>query len=209
MKRAIRYGVFETNSSSTHSLSFTRNASEKYTLECASPWCRLLVLKALLNAGQRAEEDEEKRFSRADEKLFGILERKGLRAADLLSVFFEECENLYCSYENVKKKDVKEHLTKLYLEHFSDFSYIEERFRFSYDRYGTMLCDCVCGDDAMFCSCLFEQATHTLRTIFGKNNIFDFGTYKKQAREYLYGDRRFFICVYESGVDLIESRLKI
>ena len=63
MKRVIRYGVFETNSSSTHSMTYSKTPPKEYTFECASPWSRLVVLKALTNVGVETDLREEETFA--------------------------------------------------------------------------------------------------------------------------------------------------
>ena len=140
MKTVIRRSVFETNSSSTHSLTYSDKEPKEYSFECDSPWSRLLMLKALINVGgyrdlvdeediepdnfdlDELEENEQDAANMSGDDNINEAadddnedeekdaEDKGPTDSDYIKKFYDVCLDVFCENEKVEKENIAEYL---------------------------------------------------------------------------------------------------
>ena len=217
MKTVIRRSVFETNSSSTHSLTYSDKEPKEYSFECDSPWSRLLMLKALINVGGYRdlvdEEDIEPDnfdFNESEENEQGVantsvdenvnedddedLGDKGPTDSDYIKRFYDVCLDVFSENEKVDKENIAEYLALKSLgdiesKHRKQFI---RRFILDYDNYGSEeLCESMFSEGCLdFCTCGYDYHYMLLSDIFGKTNYRDESTYREVANNYLYGKKR-------------------
>lgn len=215
MKIAIRENVFETNSSSTHSLSFSNNTPKEFAFECDSPWSRLLMLKALINEAESqldVEEDtttdtEDKEPSILDEFDFEITDQDyKLQVLDL----FNNCLQLFSKNQNIKLEDIPSYLGNKLLSssRYEDINYSKEEFfkiyNQAYQDIGDHLCSFIFYNGCLnICDCNFETyCSLASKLINSKLSI------AENAQNYLYGDKRFVAKECYAGCSQIKAKTK-
>ena len=197
MKTVIRKGVFETNSSSTHSLSYVPKeddeGKEGFTFECKSPASRLLMIKAQVN-----------------HCLWDLQYVKRVKdKVALVKAFYDVCVRLYCEREGVDPAAIEDHLLEVAKKTF--YAIPERRgyakyFKEYYHEESTDLCESFfeCGP-LVECNCLYESVMLFLHDFFSKGT--DETSLQAKAEELLYGEDPFFCTEFYSGCILLDSAL--
>ena len=195
MKTVIRRSIFETNSSSTHSLSYVpgedEDGNEGFTFECKSPAARLLMIKAQVNhvLGDLGEA------------------RKPHEYIVLVRAFYDECVALFCEREGVDPATLEDYL----------LAFAKKTFYYDVDRhhnwygfkeyYNDKSCDlCTsffeCGP-LDCCNCLYENVKEFVRGFFGMDK--GAPDLKAKAEALLYGPNDFVCTEYYGGFKLLDS----
>ena len=239
MKKVIRYGVFETNSSSTHSMTYSKVAPEEYTFECASPWSRLVVLRALtivaLESERRKEEtfevqlDYDEELEKEYKEMMGAITEEETSdetsidedefvctpdtSADILVEFYDACAALYCERAGVSKEDLVEHLGKLSATDIMELKNVDRyvnHFKRCYYGNDCDLCECLFEEGPLdFCTCGYETAFSILFDIFGGSDYLTCKDFGAKAEEYLYGEKRFFATEHYAGCKTYDCKKKV
>ena len=197
MKSVIRIGVFETNSSSTHSLSYCphedENGKEVFTFECRTPAARLIMIKAQVN------------HCRSD-----LRDDRAQKYVTLLKDFYDACVALFCEREKVDPEGIEDYLEEFAGKTFygdGDRRYERSGFKERYEERSCELCESFFENGPLVeCNCLYDdyEVKDFLRDYFdmthGKPDL------KAKAEELLYGPNSFFCCEFYSGVYLINDR---
>ncbi len=198
MRFVIRKGVFETNSSSTHSLSYCpgedEEGNEGFTFACKSPAARLLMIKAQVNhcRGDLRDDNRSKKY------------------VVLLKDFYDACVNLFCEREKVDPDTIEDYLEDFAKKSFyADVEFHDEWYIFKeqYEDRSCDLCESFFSDGPLIeCNCLYDEGEVKpfLRDYFDTTH----GTpdLKKKAEELLYGPDDFFAIEYYSGVYLVNRK---
>lgn len=200
MKTVIRKGVFETNSSSTHSLSYSpredEDGKEGFTFACKTPAARLLMIKAQVNHCL-----EDLRYEGKSQKYIALVRR-----------FYDVCVDLFCRREQVDPSTIGDYLADFARKTFYGGTRAPEAnewdpFRSQYDDMSCELCESFFEDGPLqSCSCLYWEGDVKpfLREFFdmehGKPDL------EAKAEELLYGPNSFYCCEYYSGVYLIDNQ---
>ena len=219
MKITIRRKVFETNSSSTHSLSYTSDTPDEYSFKCDSAWSRLLILKGLINqaslyGGEEYDEEYDEDTTQGEDLSEEIDNEEeyfdnSLDYKEKVYDFFEACLKVFSAKEGVSIDDVPDYLGgKLLAEYKKDpCAFADEEFmkyfKEAYDEKGDHLCSFLfeegCLDE---CDCGYGR--------FGAlaNYVVPNSPFEQGAEEYLYGDKAFCGEEYYAGCKFIASKLK-
>ena len=198
MKTVIRRGVFETNSSSTHSLSFCpaedKKGEEAFTFACRTPAARLLMIKAQVN------------HCRGD--LRG--DQRAQKYVVLLKEFYEACVTLFCEREKVDPDTIEDYLMAFAKETFYGESarhYNRSGFNENYEERSCELCESFFENGPLCCcNCLYDEdeVKLFLRDYFdlthGKPDL------AAKAESLLYGPNDFYAVEYDNGVYLINTK---
>ena len=233
MKTVIRRNVFETNSSSTHSLTYTDKAPAKYTFVCDSAWSRLLMLKALVNQAEQSSkydgsiynEEYEEDFCEVDneeyevdEMINELLKEEGEDNFETfdedckthVKEFFNACVKVFSKKENVPVEEIPVYLGKKLIESYKgeQLSFTEEEFLGyflkSYNKDGDDLCSYMFSEGCLdMCDCDF-----TCYRSISMEVIRGKDTLEDSAEKYLYGEKKFFAKEYYAGCYAIESKIK-
>ena len=198
MKKIIRRGVFETNSSSTHSLSYEPGSdvegNEGYTFECRTPAARLLFIKSQVNHC-------------LDDLKYA---RKPHDYMVLVNTFYEVCVELYCEKQGVDPATIEDHLCEFASKTFfsgascEDAEYVKY-FKSIYHSKTCRLCESFFEEGALIaCDCLYENVKLYLQEFFAAGR--DRDSLRKKAEEMLFGPKDFFCIEYYSGVYLVNTR---
>ncbi len=215
MKTVIRKGVFETNSSSTHALAFSDSEPDEYTFECASPWSRLLMLKALVNAGgvDDTEDDEDEESCESGWNVKEPAEDEMLPESRTINRFYDICLDVFCEREKVEKENIAEYLALKLIEGTESKhsrAFIDE-FVSNYRRYGSeRLCECMFGQGCLdFCNCGFDYHRRLLTDVAGIKDCSDEDSLCEAAKEYLLGKKRFFGTENYNGFMLLDDKERL
>ena len=194
MKRVIRKGVFETNSSSTHSISYTPGVDEDdnvgFTFECRTPAARLLMIKAQVN---HCLED----LQYVEESHDYIV---------LVKSFYDVCVELYCERQGVDPDTIEDHLYDFAASTF--YGGIQDRFREHFKEYyheeSCELCETFFENGPLIeCNCLYFSVTLFLSEFFKDGS--DRDAMRAKAVQLLYEGKPFLCSEFYSGVYLIDS----
>ena len=197
MKTVVRRGVFETNSSSTHSLSYhpgeDEDENEGFSFECRSSASRLLMIKAQIN-----------------HCLFDLrYENRVQKYIDLLPRFYDVCVQVYCEKEKIDSTRIEDHLSE-----FAKKTFYADKTRRHQARYfkkyyydeSTDLCESFFECGALReCSCLYDSVKHFLHYFFRTGTSIK--ALQAKAEDLLYSEDSFFCTEYYSGCCLINSAL--
>ena len=188
MKTVIRKSVFETNSSSTHSVSYARiEGAENFTFACQSPTARLLFIKAHVNHAL-----EELRS-----------EKTGKDDLRLVESFYGACLKVYCERENLDPQSLDEHLfAEAKKTFFADESrqYRFDYFKKCYHEESEHLCESFFECGALVeCDCKLGDAYGFLRFFLPEGRNSDL---EKRAETILYGEKSFICKEYYAGCKL-------
>ena len=198
MKTVIRKGVFETNSSSTHSLSYypgeDDEGNEGYTFACKTPAARLIMIKAQVNhcRGDLRDDDRAQKY------------------VSLLKDFYDACVELFCEREKVDPEGIEDYLEAFAAKTFygdADRRYERSGFKERYEERSCELCESFFENGPLVeCNCLYDEdeVKEFLRDYFDMTN----GTpdLKAKAEDLLYGPDDFFAIEYYSGVYLVNRK---
>ena len=182
MKVAIRRNVFETNSSSTHSLSYTSVPPAEYSFECDSAWSRMIMLKALINNASTPNENSE------------------------LASFYKECLAVFSAKENVEIELIPDYLGIKLSEKYpkTNANQILKAFLSAYDSYDDTLCSYMFSEGCLDCCyCGFDYRYAITGALLNEGK-----TLKEDAVEYLYGEKKFFAKEKYSGCFLLDGKRK-
>lgn len=198
MKRVIRRGVFETNSSSTHSLSYSAaediDGNEGFTFECKTPAARLLMIKAQVNHIL-----EDLKYA-----------RKPHDYIVLVKTFYEVCVELYCERQGVEPEALEDHLCDFAINTFYSGSscadiHFREYFKEIYHAKNCELCESFFEEGAlMACDCLYGNVKLFIQDFLADGR--DRDSMRKKAEEMLYGPNDFVCTEFYSGVYLVNTR---
>ena len=179
MKIVIRKQVFETNRSSTHAISYTKELDEKddYSYKLKSPWSRLLLLKALTNASGPNDNMDKLYFAAQD---------------------------VFCERENINKDDLINYLAaKAEKELGKDKNWV----RTCYNIETENLCQCFYSEGTLdFCSCGYDSS-RLISELKDQNKIKD--DYYELAFKFLYGENSIFIKEDWNGFVRLNERKEI
>ena len=198
MKTVIRRGVFETNSSSTHSVSYTSSTSGSFTFACKSAWARFLVLKALLN------------HAFGNYRYYSKRGKGGTKKEDyaLLKKFYDLCAAILCEKEKVDPKALTEFLWEKVQTTFYEEDWKKRPlsvFKKLYDEESEDLCESLFECGALReCDCAYCDIASIMIAIVG----FDpsDAALAKKAEDYLYGEQ-FFVCTERyAGFEKINTK---
>lgn len=198
MKIVIRKSVFETNSSSTHSLVYSSSEPEEFTFRCESPESRLVMLQALKNADSY---DCPRNNS-----------KKGKQIRLRGEAFLKACFEVYSKKEKVPLDEVKQKLfdhfyKKIYTN--ADEKRMNEWFLRAFDEASDSLCSFLFEEGCLdFCECGYDKFETCLNEIFSGEDQNDLSSYPRVAEEYLYGKYCFYAEEYYAGVKFINSKTK-
>ena len=198
MKTVIRKGVFESNSSSTPSLSYCYGeddeGNEGYTFACKTPAARLIMIKAQVN------------HCRGDLRY----DNKAHKYVALLKDFYDACVELFCEREKVDPDNIAEYLEQFAKETFyadPDRRYARDGFKERYEERNCELCESFFENGPLVaCNCLYDEdeVKEFLRDYFdmtrGKPDL------KAKAEELLYGPDDFIATEYNNGVYLVNTK---
>ena len=196
MKKVIRRGVFETNSSSTHSLSYYPrediDGNEGYTFECKTPTARLLMIKAQVNHCL-----EDLKYA-----------KKSHDYIVLVNTFYEVCVELYCERQGVDPETIEEHLYEFSRNTFYSGgvdSHFKDTFMEYYHEESCALCESFFEEGAlMACDCLYENVKLFIQAFLANGK--DRDSMRKKAEEMLYGPHDFIATEFYSGVYIVNTR---
>lgn len=128
MKKVIRKGVFETNSSSTHAVSYSRhNGSDKTeknaTYEIRTPINKLIFLQALINNCEYSCSDYDEsdyldleEFFDGDQQLIEMLKNTPdcfLSAKDRVLLFNKKVRELFCTMANCTQEQLDQQIEEI------------------------------------------------------------------------------------------------
>lgn len=198
MKIVIRRGVFETNSSSTHSLSYCpqndKHGNEIFTFVCKSPAARLLMIKAQVNHCRRDLREDQ----------------RAQKYVVLLKDFYDVCVNLFCEREKVDPDTIEDYLLAFAKKTFYadvDRHHNWYGFKEYYEDRSCDLCESFFENGPLCsCNCLYDdyEVKPFLRDYFdlthGKPDLL------AKAEELLYGPNDFYATEYNNGVYLMDFK---
>ncbi|MBQ9084100.1 MAG: hypothetical protein IJY24_00415 [Clostridia bacterium] len=197
MKRVIREGVFETNSSSTHSVSFVRredsNPDEESSYELHSPLSKLIFLIGLIENARRSERYYDGEEDIIDEipDLYVDMDEDILPLNSLANI----CKNLlnavkdeYMSIEGIDEEEMNKRIAE------SPFSY-----------EGKCLCRNFFEDDVLdSCTCPFEGYSGIVNSL-KLYRLYTKNEFAEYARWFLAPEQKFVLKEYWCGMQLICS----
>ena len=187
MKTAIRRGVFETNSSSTHSLTYSAREPDSYAFACESAWSRLLLLKGLLNEAALSGKDKKRRMQK----------------------FFTVCRKVFSERENIPQKKILDYLGEKMAELYKKDDERGDKeeflcyFREAFDKKGDYLCSFLFENGCLIsCDCGYCR--------FGDLEValLSDGEDETAAEKYLYGEKMFFAKESYAGCCPLEDKMK-
>ena len=193
MKKVVRRGVFETNSSSTHSLSYylgeDEDGNEGFTFECRTPAARLIMIKAQVNHCL-----EDLTYAKGSQNHI-----------DLVNTFYDVCVELYCDRQGVDPADIEDHLYDFAKNTFyaDGYGFSRDSFKECYHETSCELCESFFEEGPLIeCDCLFWDVKLFLQSFFKQGT--DRDAMRAKAEELLYGSKPFICSEYYSGVYLID-----
>ena len=210
MRTVIRRGVFETNSSSTHSLTFTDVAPKSYTFECKSAWSRLLMFKGVLNELRLEYEWRKKDFEESDDEdtelIYDIDVSDDSFEKDL-DELYDACVKVFCKEENVEPEKLVEYLSNLYIGENGGGQYDKELKKYFCEHYakkGDGLCSMIFEEGCLFeCDCYLCRGNNLHDALF-KSIKYD--NLEDLAKKILYGEHSFFALEKYQGVILLDKK---
>ena len=196
MKTVIRRGVFETNSSSTHSRSYypgeDEDGNEGFTFECKTPASRLLMIKSQVN------------HCLSDLNV----ERNAKEQIALVKKFYDVCVALFCEKEGVDPSAIEDYLSEQAAKTFyadPDRRHHLMHFKEYYHDESCDLCESFFDSGALRdCECLYEDVKTFLRGFFRCGT--DETALREKAEKLLYGANDFVITEYYAGFMLIDTQ---
>ena len=200
MKRVIREGVFETNSSSTHSVVFKKkkgNAPDKdASYELHSPFAKTMFLIGIYSQAERYTDND---FDTETTHTIEVvneetweLEQKTITTLSYKGI----CEKF-------KNTVIEEYLKLCNITH-EEFKKQFDDSIFSYD--GKCYCRNFFDDDVLNdCTCPFDTFYGICKTL-KLNELVDDEAYVKKAQEFLSDDYKFVLQEFWNGLCLIGSK---
>ena len=191
MKRVIREGVFETNSSSTHTVSFVKRegegAEKDSSYELHSPFAKMMFLIGLCENAARIPvyyEDMEELLS----EMYPDGDIPVISDKDLCEKFLRAVKEEYMRTESIDSGKLEKRILE------SDFSY-----------EGKCLCRDFFEDDVLdICTCPFEGYSGIVNSL-ELYHLYTEEDYRKKAKEFLSSEYKFILKEYWCGLELIVS----
>ena len=205
MKKIIREGVFETNSSSTHSVVFkkkTDNSVDKSSsYEIHTPWGKTLFLIGLINYAETYSDNE------SDEKTMTLEEVRERFGEDWTQEMAEIVFNI-----NNDNKTICQKFKNAVIEEYKSMSNItQEQFEKDFNE-SIFTCDgrCLCrdffDDDVLNdCTCPFEDF-YGIAKEFKLKELVSEEDFNKKAKEYLSSEFKFVLKEFWCGHVLIGEK---
>ena len=197
MKRVIREGVFETNSSSTHSVSFVRredsNPDEESSYELHSPLSKLIFLIGLIENARRSERYYDGEEDIIDEipDLYVDMDEDILPLNSLLNIcknFLNAVKDEYMSIEGIDEEEMNKRIAE------SPFSC-----------EGKCLCRNFFEDDVLDeCNCPFDSYYGIVDTL-ELSSLYTAEAFRKKAKAFLSNEYKFVLKEYWCGFILIKD----
>ena len=198
MKKIIREGVFETNSSSTHSVVFKKKKDNKpekeSTYELHSPFAKTLFLIGLCTNADFYTEDYE---NDAEFEL-DLEENESLQGDNKVVIegpktqclkFKDAVINEYINMSKITQEEFKKQFEE------SDFTY-----------EGECRCKNFFDDDVLNdCTCPFD-GYYQIASQFGLNQLTTDEEYTEKAKEFLSDDFKFVLQEYWQGCCLLTTK---
>ena len=203
MKKVIREGVFETNSSSTHSVSFKRKtqktANKDSSYELHSPLSKILFFIGLCNHAELYDQQYENYPTFTEEEIKELFEEpfptneidnaNWPSNKDILDKFKDALIQEYMRMENISYQEFEKR-------------YNESEFTCD----GKCFCHYFFDDDVLNdCTCSLDGYSSIIFTL----ELYDLNTeedYKNKAKEFLKPEYKFILQEYWCGCMLKTSR---
>ena len=231
MKCVIRKGVFETNSSSTHSVTYGKKPRE-YTYELASAWSRLYMLKALLNATNEpwrhipwdsdaeaygSADEAAEAFDEAAEGMgeldeYEEYEPKAEDGPSALQQLYDACVKVFCDTEGIAPEDLQNYLADKAVDNICDIpnkARFREYFLNNFDDPSCNLCSCIFSEGTLDeCTCGYDSCRLANELFMDFIDCIE-NRYAAMAREYLYGRREMYVTEHYAGCKTIDAKRKV
>ncbi len=192
MKRVIREGVFETNSSSTHTVSFVRKekegADKESSYELHSAFAKMMFLIGLCENASRVPVYFEEDMDEVLAEMYPEGDVPVMSDRDLCEKFLLAVKEEYMAKENINDSELEKRIYE------SDFSY-EGKCHCSNFFDDDVLCDCTCP---------FEGYSGIV-TSLELYHLYTEEDYRKKAKEFLSSEYKFVLKEYWCGLELIVS----
>lgn len=208
MKKVIREGVFETNSSSTHSVVLKKKTNEKpeeeSTLELHTPFFKTLFLIGLFNHALKYEsfsEDFEDEELDGDDLFNEILEENGIEPSEDYSNVKGNFDKYLC--EKFKNAVINEYITSQGITK-EEFDKAFNESEFTYE--GRCECRDFFDDDVLSdCTCQFD-GFYAISSAFGLSYLTTDEQFNEKAKEYLSDDYKMVLQEFWCGCCLINKK---
>ncbi len=194
MKRVIREGVFETNSSSTHSVSFVRkgdgNRDDEASYELRSPLSKLMFLIGLIENANRCEYyDDENEIIDDIPDLYVDQDEDILPLNSLVNIcknFLNAVKEEYMSIEGIDESEMYKRIAE------SPFSY-----------EGKCRCRDFFENDVLDeCSCIFDSYYGIVSTL-ELYLLYTAEAFRRKAKDFLSDECKFVLREYWCGLILL------
>ena len=192
MKKVIREGVFETNSSSTHTVSFVRKETEERdkesSCELRSAFAKMMFLIGLCENASRIPVYFEEDMDEALAEMYPEGEIPLMSDKDVCEKFLLAVKEEYMKEENIDEGELEKRIAE------SDFSY-----------EGKCHCSNFFDDDVLIeCTCPFDGYSGMVSSL-ELYNLYTDEDYKKRAKEFLCPEYKFILKEYWCGLELLEK----
>ena len=192
MKRVIREGVFETNSSSTHTVSYVKKkgdgADKGSSYELHSAFAKMMFLIGLCENASQIPVYYEEDMDDILREMYPDGDIPVMSDKDLCEKFLLAVKEEYMKEENIDSKELEKRILE------SDFSY-----------EGKCLCRDFFEDDVLdICTCPFEGYSGIV-TSLELYHLYTDEDYRKKATEFLSSEYKFILKEYWCGLELIDG----
>lgn len=192
MKRVIREGVFETNSSSTHTVSFVRKETEgadkESSYELHSAFAKMMFLIGLCENASGMPVYFEEDMDDILAEMYPEDEIPLISDKDMCEKFLHMVKVEYMAAESIDEAELEKRICE------SDFSY-----------EGKCLCRDFFEDDVLdICTCPFEGYSGIVNSL-ELYHLYTDDDYREKAKEFLSDEYKFILKEYWCGLELIEK----
>ena len=192
MKRVIREGVFETNSSSTHTVSFVKKegdgADKDSSYELHSAFAKMMFLIGLCENAATMPVYFEEDIEEIKNRMYPDGNIPPMSDKDICEKFLDIVKEEYMSEENIDRGELEKRIMES---------------NFSCD--GKCLCSNFFDDDVLIeCTCPFEGYSGIVNTL-ELYHLYTEEDYRKKAKEFLSIEYKFILKEYWCGLELIRG----